>query len=147
MILREAVFADLDAVMGLYAQLHPDEPDPLPRDRLEGLWGDILADPNHHVILACAEEAVAASCVLLIVPNLTRGQRPWGIIENMITGVQYRKQGYGGAVLAQAVCVAREANCYKLMLATGQSDPAVHRLYRNAGFNSSDKTAYVQWFS
>lgn len=146
MILREAVFADLDALMGLYAQLHADEPGPLPREGLEALWGDILADPNHHVILACEDETPIASCVLLVVPNLTRGQHPWGIIENMVTGVQHRKQGYGGAVLAQAVRLAKEANCYKLMLATGQSDPAVHRLYQKAGFNSRDKTAYVQWF-
>ena len=146
MEIREAAFEDLDALMGLYAQLHADEPGPLPRDELEGLWNDMLADPNHQVILACAGEAVLASCVLLVVPNLTRGQRPWGIVENMITDAGHRRQGYGGAVLAEAVRRAKAANCYKLMLATGQSDPAVHRLYRNAGFNSRDKTAYIQWF-
>ena len=41
--------------------------------------------------------------------------------------------------------IAVDENCYKILLATGSDDPAVHRFYENAGYNSIDKTAYVQW--
>jgi len=36
-------------------------------------------------------------------------------------------------------------NCYKMMLLTGSNNDATLRFYSNAGYNSSDKTAFIQW--
>ena len=36
-------------------------------------------------------------------------------------------------------------NCYKIMLLTGTKDEKTLRFYEHAGFNSSDKTAFIQW--
>ncbi len=32
-----------------------------------------------------------------------------------------------------------------MMLLTGSKEDATLKFYRNAGYNSSDKTAFVQW--
>jgi len=41
--------------------------------------------------------------------------------------------------------IAKKENCYKMMLLTGSKDEATLRFYSNAGYNSSDKTAFIQW--
>lgn len=41
--------------------------------------------------------------------------------------------------------IAEENHCYKMMLLTGSKEESTLNFYRNAGYNSSDKTAFVQW--
>ncbi|MDL2294654.1 GNAT family N-acetyltransferase [Ruminococcaceae bacterium OttesenSCG-928-D13] len=126
-----------------YTALH-DEPAPPPSNELDHLWAGIMADPNRYIILAEIEREVAGSCELIIVPNLTHGQRPYGLIENVVTGPDFRRKGCASAVLNYARGIAAEQNCYKLMLMTGGRD-GNHALYEKAGFNRHDKTAFVQW--
>ena len=38
-----------------------------------------------------------------------------------------------------------ENHCYKIMLLTGSKEESTLNFYRNAGYNSSDKTAFIQW--
>ncbi len=41
--------------------------------------------------------------------------------------------------------IATKMNCYKMMLLTGSKEDKTFRFYKNAGYNSSDKTAFIQW--
>ncbi len=41
--------------------------------------------------------------------------------------------------------IAEGNNCYKMMLLTGSKEESTLNFYRNAGYNSSDKTAFIQW--
>lgn len=41
--------------------------------------------------------------------------------------------------------IAEENHCYKMMLLTGSKEESTLNFYRNAGYNSSDKTAFIQW--
>jgi hypothetical protein len=44
-----------------------------------------------------------------------------------------------------ARAIARANNCYKIMLMTSSKLDSTHRFYERAGYNSQDKTAFVQW--
>ena len=59
------------------------------------------------------------SCVLTIIPNLTRGGRPYALVENVVTHAEYRRQGIGTRLLHAALQSAWERGCYKVMLSTG----------------------------
>lgn len=83
----------------------------------------------------------------MIIPNLTRGVRPYAFIENVVTHEKYRGRGYAGQCLEYARNIALKENCYKMMLLTGSKTPATLRFYEQAGYNSSDKTAFVQWLN
>lgn len=144
MILREIKKNELKELLKLYLYLHEDS---LPEDggRLQKTWDAICADENHHIIVCEVDGKIVASCVCVIVPNLTRNLRPYAFIENVVTHADYRGRGYATACLDYAREIAKRENCYKMMLLTGAKNEKTLRFYENAGYNSTDKTAFIQW--
>ena len=94
------------------------------------------------VIVAQATERLVSSCTLAIVPNLTRGGRSYGVIENVVTHADYRRLGLGRRVLDHALDVAWQADCYKVLLATGSKRESTLRFYEEAGFHRGGKTYF-----
>lgn len=81
----------------------------------------------------------------MIVPNLTHGRQSYALIENVVTHPLYRGKSYATKCLDYARALAIKENCYKIMLLTGSKEESTHRFYKNAGYNSNDKTAYIMW--
>jgi ribosomal protein S18 acetylase RimI-like enzyme len=79
--------------------------------------------------------------VLAITPDLTRGCRPYGLIENVVTHAAHRRRGYGRQVLAHALSDAGQHGCCKVMLMTGRKDEAIYRFYESLGFRRDSKQA------
>lgn len=142
--IREAKREDLPKLLELYLSLHESSlPDP--NGAIRDTWDAILKDQNHHVIVCQEDDDIVSSCVCVVIPNLTRGGRPYALIENVVTKEGYRKRGLAGQCLARAREIAKNAGCYKIMLLTGSRDDATHRFYQQSGYNNTDKTAYIQW--
>ncbi len=144
MIVREALKEELEEILQLYLHLH-EKTVPEDSEYLRTTWNSIISDKNHHLIVCEADGKIVASCVCVVIPNLTRGVRPYAFVENVVTHAEYRKKGYATACLDYAKELAQKSNCYKMMLLTGSKREETHRFYENAGYNSSDKTAFVQW--
>ncbi len=144
MSVREIVRDDLDALLELYTYLH-DNPIPETSESLASLWESILADDKHHIIVAEYDGKIVSSCVCVIIPNLTHGQQPYALVENVVTHPEYRSRGIATACLDYAKDLAQENSCYKLMLMTGSKKESTLRFYERAGYNSKDKTAFIQW--
>ena len=145
MQIREAQKSDLPGLLSLYTQFK-DTPMPNIDRRTTDIWEQIFADKNHHVLVGVEDGAIVSSCVLLIVPNLTHDQRPYALIENVITDKACRKQGYASAILDYAKGIAKAENCYKIMLLTGSKLDSTLAFYERAGFNRHDKTGFILWF-
>ena len=96
--------------------------------------------------MVCAIDGkIVSSCVCVIIPNLTKNVRPYAFIENVVTHKDYRGKGYATACLSYARQIAEDNDCYKMMLLTGSKEEKTLKFYENAGYNSSDKTAFIQW--
>ena len=143
-MVREARKDDLDALLELYLFLHEDSI-PEHDQHLRDTWNLIMKDENHHLIVNEADGQIISSCVCVIIPNLTRNVRPYAFVENVVTRQEYRGKGLATACRNYAKEIARKENCYKMMLLTGSKDPKTLRFYESAGYNSSDKTAFIQW--
>lgn len=144
MIVREANRNDLNEILQLYLYLHEDSI-PGNTEHLRNTWNDIIEDSNHYLIVCEVDGKLMASCVCVIISNLTRNVRPYAFVENVVTHEEFRKKGYATACLDFAKQIAEENNCYKMMLLTGSKEESTLNFYRNAGYNSSDKTAFIQW--
>lgn len=143
-MVREIAENELDSLLALYLFLHEDSI-PEKGAHLRRTWAQILRDDNHHILVNEVDGKIVASCVCVIIPNLTRNVRPYAFVENVVTHPDYRGRGYATACLNYAREIARKENCYKMMLLTGSKEEATHRFYKKAGYNSTDKTAFIQW--
>jgi len=143
-MIREAKREDLAELLELYLFLHEDSI-PEHDKHLEETWEQILEDPNHHLIVNEIDGQIVSSCVCVIIPNLTRSVRPYAFVENVVTHAEHRRKGYAGECLTYAKKIAEQENCYKMMLLTGSKKPETLHFYEQAGYNSSDKTAFIQW--
>lgn len=140
-IVRSATQHDLPKVLELYQHLHPHEPR-LEAAKAEHVWTTLLASDFITVIVAQTAELLVSSCTLAIVPNLSRGGRSYGVIENVVAHAEYRKLGLGRGVLAHALEIAARADCYKVHLATGSKRETTLRFYEGAGFHRGGKTYF-----
>ena len=62
-----------------------------------------------------------------------------------MTHTDHRGKGYAGKCMDFAKQIAEQENCYKMMLLTGSKNQETFSFYEKAGYNSSDKTAFIQW--
>ena len=143
-MIREVTSEDLNELLELYLFLH-EEGLPEDNEHLRNTWSQIINDPNHHIIVNVIDSKIVSSCVCVIIPNLTRGIRPYAFVENVVTHADYRGKGYATECLNYAKQIAIDNNCYKMMLLTGSKKPETLHFYEKAGYNSSDKTAFIQW--
>jgi GNAT superfamily N-acetyltransferase len=138
---RALEYADLDALLALYTHLF-DSDDPLPeRAGVVEVWQRMLASPMLHCFGLELDDVLIASCTLTITPNLTRGTRSWGQIENVVTHRAYRRRGLGRTLIHHALALAWELGCYKVMLMTGRAEN--HRFYEHCGFQKDVKTGFI----
>ena len=143
-MVREARIEDLDELLRLYLFLHEDSIPKL-NEHLEKTWNQIIEDQNHHLIVNEIDGKIVSSCVCVIIPNLTRNVRPYAFVENVVTHADYRGRGLARECLNYAKEISEKENCYKMMLLTGSKKSETLRFYENSGYNSGDKTAFVQW--
>ncbi len=143
-MIREIQEKDLNGLLELYLHLH-EESVPELTEHLRRTWQTILADENHHIIIKEIDGKLVSSCVCVIIPNLTRGIRPYAFVENVVTHGDYRGKGYATECLNYAKEIAEKANCYKMMLLTGSKRESTLKFYERAGYNRGDKTAFIQW--
>lgn len=143
-MVREAVKEDLDELLHLYLFLH-EKDIPEQSQHLQNVWNEIISDKNHHIIVNVVDEKIVSSCVCVIIPNLTRNVRPYAFVENVVTHLECRGKGYATECLNYAREIAKNQNCYKMMLLTGSKEQRTLDFYENAGYNSADKTAFIQW--
>ena len=143
MEIKELCAADLCDLISLYAHLHASD-EPLPaQEVVEATWQEIQTNKDLRYFGVYIECRLVSSCTLSIIPNLTRGCRPYAVVENVVTHSDFRRQGYARAVLRHALQSAWDANCYKVMLMTGSKNEGTYRFYESVGFDRYAKQAFL----
>jgi GNAT superfamily N-acetyltransferase len=139
-VIRKATAEHLPSILELYAQL--SVADQLPSvEEASVTWARMLSNEMMSVHIAELDGRAVATCVLVVVPNLTRNMRPFAVVENVVTETGLRGSGLGKRVVQAAIEQAWAAGCYKVMLLTGRKDEAVLGFYEACGF-SRGKTAF-----
>jgi len=138
-------FEELDDLLDLYRQLNPEDPDLKKEGNIIELWKEILNDPFLYYFGLEKDGKIVSSCTLTAIKSSTRGGKPYGLIEYVITDSTYRKRGYGTAIINKAVEVAKEKNCYKVMLLTGRKEESTLRFYEPVGFEREIKTGFIKY--
>ena len=114
-----------------------------PRTRAEEIWAATLIREGVAVFVSEADAQIVATCMLITAPNLLRGGRQHGFLENVVTHPGFQGQGHGRAVVTAALAAAWDSDCFHVMMQSGRKDARVHRFYERCGFEPGLRTAYV----
>lgn len=139
---RQLTEKDVAAAIELCRQLNPHAP-PGPEAKAQFL--KILAHPGTTIWGTEYESAVVSMVTLHLMPNLTYGGRPYGLIENVITHASFRGRGFARASIELALRHAEDSGAYKVMLLTGVNNDAVG-FYEKLGFSSEEKNGMIRRF-
>ena len=140
---RPLAHGDLPKLLALYTHLHGTD-DPLPaHEQVDAIWARILRDDSHVYMGGFLGETLISACNAVVVPNLTRGARPYAVIENVVTHAEHRRTGAGTKVMRRLIdeCIAR--GCYKIMLISSTDRDSAHVFYESLGFDKKSKQAFV----
>jgi GNAT superfamily N-acetyltransferase len=141
--IRALELADLDALLSLYTQLHPNDETLPARSVVDRIWRAILADPAQIYLGGFTGERLVCACHATVILNLTRGARPYAVIENVVTDGTNRRRGWGANVMHALIDRCWERDCYKIMLMSGVARSEVHAFYEALGFDRTSKQAFV----
>ena len=136
---------ELSSLLELYKQLNPNE-DIIDENTAKNIWEKIETQ-NIKYFTAKDNGKIIASCYICIIPNLTRDGKSIGFIENVITDTNYRKMGIGKQIMENAIKFAKEQNCYKVLLQSGNKRTDAHGFYGSLGFDGESKKAYEMRFN
>lgn len=139
---RPAIAADLTALLALYRHLNPEMPELAP-EAAARIWRETLAQPGLTVFDAPVDDTLAATCTLITAPNLMRGGAPYAFLENVVSHSDYRRRGFGQAVIDAALEAAWAQGCYQVMLLSGHQNASAHAFYRSCGFTADHKAGFV----
>ena len=130
----------LPGILDLYRQLVPGE-EPLNANDADMIW-DKSAQQGVIYFAAADGDKIISSLYLAIIPNLTRGGRSNGFIENVITHEEYRGKGIGKKLMRMAVEYGKANGCYKVVLLSGIKRKEAHAFYQKCGFDGDSKRGY-----
>jgi GNAT superfamily N-acetyltransferase len=102
-----------------------------------------LTQPGVSVFVSDDRDRIAATCMLVVAPNLLHGERRHGFLENVVTHPELRGRGHGKAVVQAALVHAWAADCHHVLMQSGRADPRVHMFYEGLGFRPGLRVAYV----
>ncbi|MCB0280639.1 MAG: GNAT family N-acetyltransferase [Calditrichaeota bacterium] len=143
MNIREITKIELEELLDLYGSLHEhDEPLP-PKEVVNQVWTNIQSNSGILCFGLYDQGSLVSSCTLVVIPNLTRGCRSYGVIENVVTHTNYRGLGYGKKVLDHALRHAWKNNCYKVVLTTSRLTEDIFKFYESVGFSRYEKQAFI----
>jgi GNAT superfamily N-acetyltransferase len=138
--IQRAGQGDIPALLRLYRHLNPGDP-PLALPEAERILEAFGLYPGSAIFLGRLDREPVTTCSLVVIPNLTRGGAPVGLIENVVTAATHRQRGHGRAIISAALAAAWDRGCYKVMLLTGSTNPATLKFYEDLGFEQT-KTGY-----
>lgn len=141
-MIREAGKKDLDRIIELYKFLNPDD-NYSDNSKFEEVWNEIIKLNKYFKCFVLeVNNLIVSTCILNIIPNLTRSCSPYGVIENVITDPEFQGNGFGKKIMKHAVEHSKESGCYKVMLLSSAKREGAHKFYKSLGFDSSSKKGF-----
>ena len=134
MQIRKAQIDDLPAILQLYAQPGMDDGKILDVSYAESIFQRMQQYPNYRLFVAQENDNIVGSYALLIMDNLAHCGALSAIVEDVVVSPTRHGQGIGKQMMWHAMKLAREADCYKLVLSSNAKRDAAHEFYKSLGF-------------
>lgn len=82
MDIRPIQAGKIHELLALYSHLH-NKDEPLPElPVIDAVWQELMQSKREKYFGCCVDSKLVSSCNIAVIPNLTRGCRSYGVIEN-----------------------------------------------------------------
>ena len=144
LVVRDATGDDLPRLQELFAQLSQAGERPAPQT-------PTVTDAEHaalnllhqmgptRCLVIEANGRVEGTLTLYVLPNLSHGGRPIGIIENVVVDERCQGHGFGRRLMQAAEGRLMGAGCYKIGLTSNHRRADAHRFYEHLGYHATHK--------
>lgn len=143
LLVRKLARNDLQKLLALYAHLHTTDEALSCREQVDAVWDQIVNDSNQLYFGGFIDDRLVSACNASVIPNLTRGARPYAVIENVVTHADHRRQGLGTKVMKRLLDECTYRGCYKIMLMSSVTRTDAHRFYELLGSDKTSKQAFI----
>ncbi|WP_151736395.1 GNAT family N-acetyltransferase ['Paenibacillus yunnanensis' Narsing Rao et al. 2020] len=140
-MIREAAAKDASSLEVLYRILLPDrEGIKVLPDRI----GQIAANPGSFLYIYEKDGEAVATAHLHLCMDALCGDRPFAVIERVVTLPQHRGQGVGEALMRHAEAVACAHGAQKIMLSSNARRTDAHRFYERLGYDGDRSRLFTK---
>lgn len=139
--IRRATKEDTDAISTLYSELNTCSTPSVLSERIEE-----IATSDHTHLLVCDEagEAIATALVCLC-QDVMFDRQPFAIVENVIVGADYQREGIGKSLMDYIENLCLEKNCSKIMLLTSSENRNARDFYTAMGYDPDAKIGFIKY--
>jgi GNAT superfamily N-acetyltransferase len=139
MIIREAVAADLPAIVGL---LHEDvireiDESQTPPEAYRDAFDEITRDDHHQLLVGEVDGEVVATCQVTWVRHLTYVGGLMCQVESVRVGSELRGRGLGRELMEHVLGLARARGAARVELTTNAQRRRAQEFYAGLGFVAS----------
>lgn len=132
MEIRELNEEEIDVYLELLKELDQDAI--LSLSQAKQLLANINSYPFYKIFVVDYNGQLAGTFTLIICDNLGHGGLKLAIVENVVVHPNFMRMGIGKYMMEEAAKVAKENNCYKLMLSSNEKRTDAHAFYDSLGF-------------
>ena len=144
-MIRAVTEHDVSEVIVLLKQLspYPVSPDPeLLRTKIRE-----IGTCDHVRVFGFENDGkIMGMCTVGRIKGISKGCRPFAVIENVVVHESVRRQGIGSQLVCHAISQAEEWRCYKVVLETGTKNEGKLHFYEKCGLVRGGKTAFIRRF-
>ncbi len=140
---RKAGPEDLPGLLPLYAQLGQDDGQILTHEAALAVLERIASYPDYQIRVALREGRVVGTYALLVMDNMAHLGAPSAVVEDVVVDQDLRGCGIGAAMMREAMVIASERGCYKIVLNSNRNRLDAHRFYEGLGFQPHGVSFFV----
>jgi len=142
--IQEIEASSLEALNQLYDELINRQTDPC---KLEEVFKVIQKDSRYILLGAFVDGELMGSVMGIICQDLVGDCRPFMVIENVVVSSRARRQGLGKKLMTALEEIARERDCYYIILVSGEQRKEAHIFYEALGFRDEKVEGYRKHLS
>ncbi|MBO9599379.1 MAG: GNAT family N-acetyltransferase [Cohnella sp.] len=135
---------ELHSLASLYSELID-----IPTDvtKMAQVFNTIKNNENYVVLGAFNGEELLGSLMGVVCLDLIGDCKPFMVIENVIVSARARRQGAGKQLMRHIEQVARDRNCWYMILVSGETRKEAHLFYERLGFKEERVQGYRKHLS
>ncbi|KGE16557.1 GNAT family N-acetyltransferase [Paenibacillus wynnii] len=136
---KEMESESLPALSELYTELINKSTD---FSKLEAVFKSIKEDSRYILLGAFIEGELLGSVMGIICQDLVGECKPFMVIENVVVSSRARRQGVGQKLMAALEVIAREKDCWYIILVSGEQRKEAHIFYEALGYREEKVEGY-----